>query len=263
MVDEGRPDHHALPHRHPPIPRRQIVAQVIVGAVILVSGIAIGAGGTILALKDRIIPPFRERTSSGKTPGQDPNEGGRRSDWIAKRWQEDYGLSDEQARQVRETLAKEFQATDKLWADFRKAEETQRQKFALAMKGILTAEQFTKWEADFNRMVEHMRNMRPFDPRRGGRGGPPGERRPDWRPDRRMDPNDRRGDWPPDAPRDPNDRRWEGQRGRFMGPDGRRGGQPRDPNARRGDRPPERFMGPEGRPEGPPPMPPAEADGPR
>lgn len=244
MVDVGKSDHQATPHRHPPIPRRQIVAQVVVGAVILISGILIGGGGTVLALKDRIIPEVRKQPLTGKTGVQDPNEAARRSDWIAGRWKEEYGLSDEQMQQAKDTLAKEFVATEKLWQKFREAEETQRQKFVLAMKGILTPEQFTRWEADFKRMVEHMRNMRPFDPRRGGRGGPPGERRPDWRPDSRMDPNGPRGDWP---------------RGGFRGPEGRRGDRPaRDPNGRRGDRPPERFMGPEGRPEGPSPTPPPE-----
>ncbi len=262
MVDVEKSDHHALPHRHPPIPRRQIVAQVVVGAVILISGILIGGGGTVLALKDRIIPEVRKRPLTGRASGQDPNEAARRSDWIAGRWKDEYGLSDEQMQQAKETLAKEFVATEKLWQKFREAEETQRQKFVLAMKGILTPEQFTRWEADFKKMVEHMRNMRPFDPRRGGRGGPPpGERRPDWRPDRRMDPNERPEGW---SPRDPNGPRGDWPRGGFRGPEGRRGDRPpRDPNSRRGDRPPERFMDPDGRPEGPPRMPPAEPNDPR
>jgi len=256
MVDVGKPDHHATPHRHPPIPRRQILAQIIVGAVILLSGIAIGGGGTILALKDRIIPVVRTRPLTGKTGVQDPNEAARRSDWIAGRWKDEYGLSEEQMQRAKETLAKEFVATEKLWQKFREAEETQRQKFVLAMKGILTPEQFTRWEADFKKMVEHMRNMRPFDPRRGGRGGPPGERRPDWRPDRPMDPNEPREGW---QPRDPNGPRGDWRRDQFRGPGGRRGDRPpRDPNNRRGDMPPEPFMGPGPRPEGPPPLPPAE-----
>jgi len=249
MVDAGRPDHHAVPHRHPPIPRRQILAQVVVGTVILVSGIAIGGAGAILALKDRIMPDFSSQTTDAKIRRRDPNENARRAGWAAGRWQEDYGLSDEQVRQAKETLAKEFTATEKLWEQFHRSEQTQRDKFVLAMKSILTPEQFTKWETDFKRMVERLQNMRPFDPRRGGRGGPPGERRPDWRPDHRMDPDGPRGDWP---------------RGGFRGPEGRRGDRPpRDPNGRRGDRPPERFMGPEPRPEGPPPMPPEEPNRPR
>jgi len=50
MVDEGRPEH-VLPHRRPPFNRRQLLMQVVVAAVILISGIGIGAGGTILALR--------------------------------------------------------------------------------------------------------------------------------------------------------------------------------------------------------------------
>jgi len=256
MVDAGRPDHHAMPHRHPPIPPRQILAQVIVGAVILVSGIAIGSGGTILALKDRIIPTTRSQTGAVRVPARDPNEIKKRADWIADQWEKDYGLSEEQTRRARELLSKEFTTTEKLREDTRKVEQAQREKFVLAVKAILTAEQFTRWEADFRRMVEHMQR---FDPRRGGRGGPPGERRPDWRPDRPMDPNERREGW---QPRDPNGPRGDWPRGGFRGPESRRGDRPpRDPNGRRGERPPERFMGPEGQPEGPPPLPPAESNG--
>ncbi len=243
MVDASKPDHPVAPlHRVPPT-RRQIIAQVVVSAVILVSGIAIGSGGTILALKDRIVPAFSSPTRDGNTPGRDPNEAGKRANWIVTRWKDDYGLSDEQVRQAQEILGKEFAATERLWQEFHKAEETQRQKFVLAMKGILTPEQFTKWDAEFRRMVEHMQKMRPFDPRRGGRGGPPGDRRPDGRPDHRMDPNNRRGDGPPGPPRDPNGPRGDRSRDRFRGPEERRDDGARDrfgdSSGQREPRPPE------------------------
>lgn len=253
MVDAGKPDHHAIPHHHPPVPRRQIVAQVIVGAVILVSGIVIGGGGAILALKDRIVPVFGSRTTDGNTPGRDPNEAGRRANWITGGWRDQYGLSDDQVRRAKETLSKEFAATDRLWEEFHKAEQAQREKFVQAVKGILTPEQFVKWDADFKKMVEDMRR---FDPRRGGRGGPPGEKRPDWRPNRRMDPNDHRGDRPSGPPRDPNGPRGEWPRDGFRSPDGHRGDGPRDrfrdPNDQREPQPPEQSMEPNDRPGIPP-----------
>lgn len=249
MVDSGRPDHSAMPRHRVPLTRRQIVAQVVVSVVILASGIIIGSGGTVLALKDRIIPPFRS-PSPEPQPGRDANEAAKRSDWIAERWRSDYGLDDVQVRQAKEMLAKEFAATERLRQDFWKAEQEQRVKFALAMKGILTAEQFVQWESDFKRMVERMQNMRPFDPRRGGRGGPPGDRR-DGPPDRRLDPNDHRGGWPPGPPRDPNGPRGDWSR-RFKGPDGRRSDwgrdRPRDPNDQHGPRSPELSVDPNGSP---------------
>jgi hypothetical protein len=238
-----------MPHHHPLPGRRQVIAQVIVGAVILVSGIAIGGGGTILALKDRILPVIDgPQPPGGNTPdanGRDPSKPSR---WIADKWRTDYGLDEKQTQQARETLAKEFATTERLREEFRKAEQAQREKFVLAVKAILTSEQFAKWEPDFTRMVQHMENMRPFDPRRGGRGGP----RPDWRPDRRMDPNDRRGGWQPGPPRDPNSPRGDWSRDRFRDSDGRRGDwerdRPRDPNDQHGPRPPERFMDTNDRP---------------
>jgi len=253
MVDAARPSHPAIPHRVPPS-RQQIIAQVLVSAVILVSGVVIGGGGTILALKDRILPPTATIASGGEPNEKGPGAGGPARDIVAH-WTTDYGLSETQAQQARETLTKQFEATHALWRKFQQAEQGEREKFALAMKGILTSDQYTRWDADFKRMVEDMQRMRPFDPHRGGRGGP----RPDWRPERRMDPNDQRRGWRPGPPGDPNGMRKDWPRDGFRGQDGRRGewgrGRPRDPNAQRERRLPEQFTDPNGPPPGMPPEP--------
>lgn len=229
MVDETRPGGSLTPRRRAPLTGRQVVAQVAVAAVILVSGIAIGGGGTILALRDRIIPrPFPSPPSEGTPAVHDSNHAERLAEGIVERWRADYGLSDEQVQEARQTLAGELAATEELHRRFRETERTQREVFAQAIRDILTPEQYESWEADFRRMVEHMERMRPFMGRRGGRGGPPGERRPDWSPDRHMDPNDHRMGRPPGPPRDPNARRGDGRRDRFMGPDGRRSDRPPD-----------------------------------
>jgi hypothetical protein len=248
MVDVDKTGGPPAPRRRAPLTGRQVVAQVAVAAVILVSGIAIGGGGTILALKDRIIPrPIQEASAGGAVPMQDPNELGRHAGRIVERWQVDYGLSEEQTQRARQTLASEFATTAELHRKFQTAERTQREKFAQAIKEILTPEQYERWDGDFRRMVEHMERMRPVVSRRGGRGGPPGERRPDWSPER-LDPNDPRGPRPAGPPRDPNFRRWDGPRPRPMGPDGQRGdgppGPPRDPESRRGDWPRDRAIEP-------------------
>ncbi|MEN6424346.1 MAG: hypothetical protein ABFE13_03220 [Phycisphaerales bacterium] len=273
MVDPGKPEHPTVPHHRPPLSGRQIIAQIGVAAVILVSGIAIGGGGTILALKNRIVPVIDTQIPERSRSGPDVNELAKISGWLAERWKADYGLSDEQTQQVKETLAGEFAAKERLHREFMAAEETQRQQLTVAMKGILTPEQFARWDADFRQMVEHMKRMRPFDGPQDGRRGPRGDR-PDWPPDRRMDPNDRRGGWQPGPPRDPNDRRGDWRRERFRGPDDRRGDGPpgsfmdregarppgplTDPNDPPGDESPERFMGPEG---GRPPEPPLDPNG--
>jgi len=253
MVEPAKPEHPTMPHHRPPLTRRQVFSQICVAAVILVSGIGIGSGGAILALKDRIIPRFKLMPPD-PGPGPEPN-------FLVERWTEDYGLSDEQAKRVKETLTEQWAGTRDLWQKFMQAEQTQRQKFAEAMKKTLTPEQYERWEGDLKKRFEHFRGMRPFEGRPGGRGGPRGDRPRD----RRMDPNDWRENWGPGGPqRDPNGPR--GGRGPegFMGPGGQRGdGRPPDrwmgdPNGPHGNRPPGGFMDFEG---GPPPMPPADPNG--
>ncbi|MGE5295881.1 MAG: hypothetical protein ACM3VT_13730 [Solirubrobacterales bacterium] len=231
MVDETRSGHPMAPRHHSPVPRRQIVLQMVVSAIILVSGIAIGSGGTILALRDRILPTFE--VPEDNSTNNPPSEESRWTSGIAREIGTKYGLTDQQTQQVQDVLAQGFAATQELWKEFHKAEQTQQDKFALAMKNIMTPEQFTKWDTDFKQMAEHMRRMRPFDPRRG-RGGPPGARG-EWHP-----PGPPPGDRDPNAPRDG----W--RPGRFNDPNGPRGGWPRDRFGPMGDRPPQGPMDPNG-----------------
>ena len=100
MVGEPKPEHPLHPHR-PPLSRRQLLMQVVVAGVILASGIGIGTGGTILALKNRIIP--RVRVMPPDPPRPEPNV-------IVTRWRGEYSLSDKQAQQAKDTLTKQFTA---------------------------------------------------------------------------------------------------------------------------------------------------------
>jgi hypothetical protein len=224
MVGETKPEHPLHPHR-PPLSRRQLLMQVVVAGVILASGVGIGTGGTILALKNRLVT--RVRLLPPGPPGPEPNA-------IVEHWKGDYGLTDKQVQQARETLVKQFTNTRELRQKFMVAEQAEQEKFAAAMKKILNSEQYTKWEQDLKRRFEHFQRMRSFDGRGGGRGGP-------------------RGDRGPGRPKDPNDRRWDGPPRPPMEFDGRRGNWPprgpMDPNSRhQGDRPPNRPPEPENRP---------------
>jgi len=206
--------------------------QALVAVVILASGIGIGTGGTILALQNRILPV--RVMPPGPRPGPDPND-------IVNRWKDDYGLNDKQAQRAKETLTKEFATIAELRAKFSAAEQQERGKLADAMKKIMTSEQFTQWDNDLKKMVEHMQRAR--EGRRGGRGGPRGERGPG-------------------RPGDPNERRWEGPPPRppLDSEGARRGWPPRgamDPN-HRGPWPPRGTMGPEGYHKDRPPEPPLE-----
>jgi hypothetical protein len=228
MVGEPKPEHPLHPHR-PPFNRRQLLMQAVVAGVILASGIGIGTGGTILALRDRIVPSIRVLPPNlPPGPGPEPND-------LVNRWRNEYGLSDKQRQQTLDTLIKQFAATRELRQKFFAAEQGEREKFAAAIKKIFNPEQFTKWQQALEERAKHWQRMRPFDGRGGGRGGPP------------------RGERGPGRPKDPNDRRWEGPPRPPMEFGGRRGDWPprgpMDPNGRhRGDRPPDRPPEPEIRP---------------
>jgi len=239
MVEPAKPEHPTMPHHRPPLTRRQVVAQICVAAVILISGIGIGSGGAILALKDRIIPKIK-LLPPNLEPGPEPN-------FLVEHWTNDYSLSEKQAKQVKETLTEQWAGTRELWQKFMQTEQTQRQKFAEAMKKILTPEQYEKWESDLKKRFERFRGMRPFEGRPGGRGGPRGDRPRDWR----MDPNAPRGGWQPGPPRDPNERREDWRRDRFKGPDDRPEDGPPGRFVRpEDDKPPVLPVDPNGHPEG-------------
>jgi len=233
MVGEPKPEHPLHPRR-PPFNRRQLVMQVVVAGVILASGIGIGAGGTILTLKDRIVwhipttspdPPDRDRP-----PGRRPDGGG----GIVEMLRAKYSLSDEQTQQVKGVFDKRMQAARERWKELNAAEIAEREKLVEDMKPILTPDQFEKWHADYQKMMDDIGNRPFWGPRGDHRGPPRGERGPG----RSMDPDGRRGGRPPD---------------RFMGPDGRRMDRPprppMDPDGRhRGDRPPDQPVELNGRP---------------
>jgi hypothetical protein len=170
MVDPTKPDGAALRPR-PPYSRRQIISQVGIAAVILISGMGIGTGGTILVLKDRIMWRFMPLPP----PGPDVNE-------IVQRWQTDYSLTDEQASQAREAFIASQSNTRKLFAESWQKQMGEQAKFVKVMGTILKPEQFQKFKSDLDERAKHFRHQRPgWRPGwrqggPGGPGGPPGER---------------------------------------------------------------------------------------
>ncbi len=222
MVGEPKPEHplHGDPNRdasrlgphphRPPLSRRQLLTQFMVAGVILVSGIGIGTGGTILALKDRIVwhlpspPPER-----GRPPRPD----------FVEMLRTKYSLSDEQVEKVKTLFAARLEAARDRRRQVDAIEQAEREKLVEDMKLILTSEQFEQWHADYQKMMEEMRN-RPFWGPRGDRRGPPrgerglggpmgpeGGRRGDWPPRPAKGPGDHhKGDRPPDRPPEPESR---------------------------------------------------------
>lgn len=166
MVDEMKPIHPVAPRPRWPFTRRQIVAQIIVAAVILASGIAIGAGGTILSLKDRIMWRFPPR---GGPPQFDPSED-------INRWRTELGLSDEQVQQINDVFTKRHAAFRQRLDEMFQMQHTEREEFVASMRGILTADQFQKWDHEVKERERHFRQWRPDGFK--GPGGPGGRGRP-------------------------------------------------------------------------------------
>ncbi|MFA5292112.1 MAG: hypothetical protein WC496_03665 [Phycisphaerae bacterium] len=109
------------------------------GLVILVSGIIIGAGATVLMVKQRIIWINK--------PSKDANE-------ITQMISEKYGLSEQQTQQVQQVFDKAFQKRKQYVQEQDQRRETDTQTMITEMNSILTPEQFEKWNKDFQIMQE-------------------------------------------------------------------------------------------------------------
>jgi len=135
-------------------PRRRIWLATALGAVILICGIVIGSGGTVLWIRHKM-DQFR------RGPDRMPVE-------LAERVRSQLNLTDEQAKRVEEILRKRHEALMKLLRETFKAElEGMRAEVAT----VLTPEQVKKWNDDY----ESILRIPSFPPPPGGppHGGPP------------------------------------------------------------------------------------------
>jgi len=144
---------------HLPPRGRRTWPMVVLGLVIVVSGAVIGAGTTVLLLKDRLARP--------------PSPGERSTDRIVEDLRGRYDLTDEQARKVREIMASSMDALEAIHRDAQSRAEASREKLRTEMKKVLTPEQFQRWELQF----ESLRPPR-FGPPQGPPGRPPGAKLP-------------------------------------------------------------------------------------
>ncbi len=147
--------------------RKQMILQVTAGMAILVCGIVIGSGATFLRLKDRIIrdrrPPLGAVVEDIRTR---------------------YGLTEEQTKQAEEILGKGRETMRALFEEFRQKTEAEFQQLSMAMKEILSPEQYERWENDFKarrgpgpgRFGPGKPGPGRFGPRRPGPGGPESRR---------------------------------------------------------------------------------------
>ena len=135
--------------------RRQMYLQIVAGTVILACGIIIGAGATLLYLKDDIV----------RNPGPPPGD-------VARDIQARYGLTDEQTRKVEAAVKESGERMRTFFQGMKEKMDAESKQLSSAMKGILTSEQFKRWEMD----LKSRRGRRPsrFGPGGPGSGGRPG-----------------------------------------------------------------------------------------
>jgi len=139
--------------------RKQVYMQIIVGLVILFCGLVIGAGGAIMQLKNKMVP-------MGPRPPLDA---------IVEDIQSRYDLTPEQTKKVEDVFGTQRKTMQTLFDQFGQKIDAEFQKLNVAMKEILSPEQYARWEQDF-------RSRRERGPGRHGPGRPgpgrPGPRRP-------------------------------------------------------------------------------------
>lgn len=135
--------------------RRRMLLQLAAATMILVCGIVMGSGATLIHLKDRIIrdrrPPLGAIVWDIRTR---------------------YNLTEEQTEKVEKVLGQSREKMHELFMEFREKTEAGFKEISSAMKDILTPEQYEQWQNDF-------KSRRGPGPERFGPGGPgPGRRGP-------------------------------------------------------------------------------------
>jgi transcriptional regulator of heat shock response len=123
---------------------KQVLLRIICAVIILISGIAIGAGGTILLAKHRVIwigHPHKKDAAA-----------------ITKKISTKYGLTQEQTKQVEQILNKAFQQRELHNKEMDKKRDADTQIIIAEMNDVLTPAQFERWNKDFQAMREKFKN---------------------------------------------------------------------------------------------------------
>ncbi len=124
---------------------KQIFLRILSAAIILVSGILIGWGGTILLAKNNII----WIKHAHKTPAE-----------ITKIIVSKYGLNEQQAKQVEEILNKAFTQRKLDDDEMDQRRDAYSQVVIAEMKEVLSPEQFERWNKDFQTMREKFKGRK-------------------------------------------------------------------------------------------------------
>ena len=123
---------------------KQVLLRIICAVIILISGIVIGAGGTILLVKHRVIwigHPHKKDAAA-----------------ITKEISAKYGLTQQQTKQVEEIFNKAFQQRELYDEEMDKKRDADTQIMIAEMNDVLTPAQFERWNKDFQTMREKFKN---------------------------------------------------------------------------------------------------------
>lgn len=178
MVDASPPDKKSKV----PGPPKPVMVQLVVGLVILVSGLVVGSGGTMMWFKHRGWRPPRRLDGRPQRPiAKD----------LVERWTTEYGLSTEQAEQIKVILNESMQRRRAVFKASSEKMEAEDVVMVENMKAAMTEEQFEKWHKAFLERKKHHgpRFRGPGRRGPGHKGGPRG-----------FDPNRPRPDGPPPLP---------------------------------------------------------------
>jgi hypothetical protein len=122
---------------------KQSLLRIICAVIILISGIVIGAGGTILLVKHRVIWIGHPHKNAAD---------------ITKEISEKYGLNQQQTKQVEEIFNKAFQQRELYDEEMDKKRDADTQIMIAEMNNVLTPAQFERWNKDFQTMREKFKN---------------------------------------------------------------------------------------------------------
>lgn len=152
MVDESEAAVPPLARKRLWRSRKQMFLQIAAATIILFCGVVIGSGAALLHFKDNIVrdrrPPLGDIVEDIRTR---------------------YDLTEEQTKGAEAALGSSRERMRTLFEEFRQKMEAEFQQLSSAMKGVLTPEQFERWESDF----KSRRGPGPgrFGPGRPGPGG--------------------------------------------------------------------------------------------
>ena len=168
MTTSEAPPTSSVPAAAPPTRRTGAWKQVLLGLIILVSGMALGAGGTIIVGRRMFIRQIE----------------GQRNGWltrsITQRLTSDLGLSLQQTTQVQAIVKRRLEAVGRIREESRPQVEEQFKLMRSEINSVLDARQAKLWRDQFDRM-QRARPHPPYPPRGmpfgpgrpyGGRWGP-------------------------------------------------------------------------------------------